>query len=250
MSIHYHYYGIFILVCYRFCTHTISMFCSAPDAVCSGNKFIVFNVEMLKVAMLTMLLHLFSLCSVSDFRAPTSVELAEGWCGLDVWFELVTITFWWRSFFFLLINRRHPYRWVAVVSWLNYLILVVDQWDSFTAGLFLDSFTLLHNHYATSLVFLHICVVRIILSSLRGCYQETRLAEYLSDYGESMFKYCRVEPFRFVWGFKVAELFISGIMLAKFWCVVSFSKKKKKKKEKRRKKKRKKEDSPFFFLKF
>ena len=37
------------------------------------------------------------------------------------------VIFRW-SFFF--INWRHPYRWVAVVFWLNKMILAVDLWDS------------------------------------------------------------------------------------------------------------------------
>ena len=58
---------------------------------------------------------------------------------------------------FLLINRRHRYRWVTVVSWLNYLILAVDQWVSFTqqlvnraVGPTLDLSALLHIHHAAS----------------------------------------------------------------------------------------------------
>ena len=31
--------------------------------------------------------------------------------------------------FFLLINRRHPHRWLAVISWLNYLTQAVELWN-------------------------------------------------------------------------------------------------------------------------
>ena len=47
----------------------------------------------------------------------------------------VTLTTWINGnllfdVFFPLVNRCHPYRGVAVVSWLNYLILAIDLWNS------------------------------------------------------------------------------------------------------------------------
>ena len=86
-----------------------------------------------------MFLHLdnfgLGLGSVADFsntgaRTLTSVECDSclpAW--RDIQFKLES----WRSFlscFFYLINRHHPYRWVTVVTWLNYLILTVDLWGS------------------------------------------------------------------------------------------------------------------------
>ena len=38
------------------------------------------------------------------------------------------VIFRWLYFYF--INRGNSYRWVAAVSWLNYLILAVDLWSS------------------------------------------------------------------------------------------------------------------------
>ena len=114
--------------------------------------------------------HLSSFClclsSVADFsntgvRAPTSAECAPFLpmqramqFGHMVWVR-VMIIFRWLYFYF--INRRHPYRWVAVVSWLNYLILGVDLWGSSAQyrvkraiDLMLGSSTLLHIHHSAS----------------------------------------------------------------------------------------------------
>ena len=93
---------------------------------------------MLKVAMLTLILHLskLGLSFVTDFffnsgaRTPITTDclpcLPVWWA---MWFELVMLFFWW-----LLptttINICHPWRWIAVVTWLNYLNLTIDRWGS------------------------------------------------------------------------------------------------------------------------
>ena len=58
---------------------------------------------------------------------------------------------------FYLINRCSPYRWVVLVSWLNYVIPAVDLWGSTTqhqvqlaVDLILGSSTILHIQYAAS----------------------------------------------------------------------------------------------------
>ena len=94
---------------------------------------------------------------------------------------MLLIIFCWLCFF--LISRCHPNRWVAVVSWLSYLILAVDQCGSFTqhlvkctSDLFLDSSALLHIHHAASHSF-HcntFVMAHMIFSSLRDCYPVKR----------------------------------------------------------------------------
>ena len=50
----------------------------------------------------------------------------EEQCSFDIWCRLVNHN---HSVAIFLINKYHSYRWV-VVSWLNYLIPVVDLWAS------------------------------------------------------------------------------------------------------------------------
>ena len=45
----------------------------------------------------------------------------------------------WGMYFYWT-NRRHTYRWVAVVSWLNYLILALDKYG-FITDVFLGIFS-------------------------------------------------------------------------------------------------------------
>ena len=66
---------------------------------------------------------------------------------------LYMVIFRWLNFY--LINRHLPYKWVAVVSWLNYLTLAVDLWGSSdkhqakrTVNPTLVSSVLLHIHQA------------------------------------------------------------------------------------------------------
>ena len=84
--------------------HTVSILCSAADAVSSGSWFILFKVLISSVTMHTVLLHLnnfslgLGLGFVVDFRTLGSgfqpqrkaplVFPREGQCGLDIWFEL------------------------------------------------------------------------------------------------------------------------------------------------------------------
>ena len=67
---------------------------------------------------------------------------------------MVWVTVIFRWLYFYLINRRHPSRWVAVVSWLKHLILAVDLWGSSAqhqVKLTVDrTFALLHIHHAAS----------------------------------------------------------------------------------------------------
>ena len=125
------------------------MLCSAADDVNSGNQFPLFKVLMLNVAMGTVFLHLsnfglgLSLGSVADIlntgaRAPTSAECTPclpaqkgKWFGHTAWIWVMVILHW----LFFLINRCHLYRWVAIVSWLNYLILAIDLKGSSTQHL-------------------------------------------------------------------------------------------------------------------
>ena len=114
-----------------------------------------------------MLLHQskFGLCSEADFpntrvRAPISAEHSLFTCmkggALSTLFELGMVIYRWLCFVFL-INRRHLYRRIAVVSLLNNLILAVDLW-SFTAQHLVkltvdpsfNSSTLLYIHHAAS----------------------------------------------------------------------------------------------------
>ena len=111
----------------------MSIFYLTADAVNSGSWFIVFKVLTLKVAIWTIYLHLskLSLGYVADFlnteaRAPTSAECIHCllawrlmWFGCIILIRVMVI-FCWLFFF---INGYHPYRRVAVISWLNYLIL-------------------------------------------------------------------------------------------------------------------------------
>ena len=70
--------------------------------------------------------------------------------GCIVWISNPSVTFFF-------INRHHPCGWIAVVFWLNYLIVAIDLWGSSTqyfgkctVNSSLDSFTLLHIHHAAS----------------------------------------------------------------------------------------------------
>ena len=91
--------------------HLISIFCSAANAVCSNRWFILFNVLVLKVAMLTMILLLnkLGLGPVVDFsntgaRAlPSAVHASYLFTSKVMQFEhMVSITvmliFWWLFF--------------------------------------------------------------------------------------------------------------------------------------------------------
>ena len=115
--------------------HTISILFSAAVAVSFASWLILLKVRTLSVAICTVLLHLsnfyfylclcLSLSSVADFsntgaRAPTSAERLH-----IIWIRVMVI-FRWLYFYF--INRHHFYRWVAVVFWLNRLILAFGLW--------------------------------------------------------------------------------------------------------------------------
>ena len=127
----------------------ISVLCFAADALSPGNWFTLFKVLTLNAGMWTIFLHQSNFClslsSIADFsntwvRALTSVEHAP--ClpmqrvmqfGHMVWIRVLVIFCWLFLCFF--INRHHSYRLVAVVSWLNYLILAIDLWSSFAQHL-------------------------------------------------------------------------------------------------------------------
>ena len=121
-----------------FCIHNMSILCPGEDVVSSGSWLILFKVLTSSVTSSTLILHLsyfslrLSLSSVADFSniGARSTTPAERVSCLSAWKmmrfgEMVWVRISWWHYFYLN-NRRHPYRWVNVVSWLNYLILVVD----------------------------------------------------------------------------------------------------------------------------
>ena len=130
-------------------------------------RFTPLKVRTLNLTIWTTFLHLINFClglsSAAGFfnpgaRVPTSAKCSSCFSvrsggGGDAWFELVTVSF--VSYIFsLLINRFHRYRWVALVSWLNYLILAIDLSGSFVQYLVkltvdptLDSSALLYIHH-------------------------------------------------------------------------------------------------------
>ena len=139
--------------------HMMSILCSVADALSPGNLFTLSKVLKLNVTLWTVFLHLsnfdLGLSSVADLSnpevwAPTAAEHA--FClsarstmrlGHMLWIRvIVTFVGCFFNFFVLLNNWCHPYEWVAVVSWLNSLILAVDPT--------MDSSALLHTHHASS----------------------------------------------------------------------------------------------------
>ena len=153
--------------------HTMSILHFPADAVSFGSWPIQFKILTLSITMCIEFLHQSNFClgfglnSVVDFsntetRAPTSAERVLPLSvqrmmrfGYTVWISVMVI-FRWLFFwgFFYLINKRHPYWWEAVFSWLNHLILAVDLWSSFAqhqvkraVDLTLGSFALLHIHH-------------------------------------------------------------------------------------------------------
>ena len=121
------------------CMHTMSIIWSAADAVSSCNWPILFKILLLNVAMWTVSLRLCNfglnlsfgcLANYLNIRARSlnSIESAK-WFGHMVWIWVMVI---FRLLFFYLITWHHSYRWVAVISWLNYLSLVVYLWSSST----------------------------------------------------------------------------------------------------------------------
>ena len=112
-------------------------------------------------------------------------------------------------FVFFLITKRHPYRWGEVVSWLNYLVLVVDQWGNIWGSL-----PLIHQIYISltsypqccipCFPFLYASMARIILTSLKHDYPVTsRIRIIIAEFNLS--------------GFIVVGLNTSGFMLRGFW---------------------------------
>ena len=114
------------------CAHTMFILYSAADAVNAGSWPILFKVLTLNVTIHIALLNSSSFClclssavnfSNTGARAPVSAECAlilparrAMRFGHMVWVSVMVI-FRWPYFY--LINRRHPYRWVTVISWLN-----------------------------------------------------------------------------------------------------------------------------------
>ena len=87
-------------------------------------------------------------------RTPSLLARTMMRFGHTVWMR-ITVIFRWLYFYF--INRHHLYRWVAVVSWLNYVILAVNLWSfsvHYQMKLAIDptlgSSALLHIHHAAS----------------------------------------------------------------------------------------------------
>ena len=110
--------------------HMMSILCSTADDVSSGKWFTVFKVLTVNVAMLTT-------------QFGHMVWISHGNLSVAVFFCI------------FLSNRCHLYKWIAVVSWLNCLILALDLWGGSAQHLWklaidlkLDSSVLLHIHYA------------------------------------------------------------------------------------------------------
>ena len=157
----------------------MSIFCSAADVVSTGCRPILFKVLTSNVTICSGLLPLsnFCLCCVLQLQLifkhwgeSSNLSRTHLWFsawramrfGHTMWVKVI-ITFRWL--YFNLINRWLPYGRVAVVSWLNHLILAVDLWGISSqyqvkrvVNPTMGSSALLHNHNATSHVFEVLCM--------------------------------------------------------------------------------------------
>ena len=167
------------------CMHTTTILCSAADAVRSANCLILFKFVTFTVDMQTMLLHLsnfglsLDLRSVADFsntgaraKCGPFFNAREVWCSLELQLKSRGIEIFCELFFS--INIRYPYRWVQVVSWLNYLILTVDLGSFFfpSSISWRTPLTCLWIYPCCFPWFLlmYVCVARIIFFTVRDCY--------------------------------------------------------------------------------
>ena len=156
-----------ILVFYFYFAVMVSVFLHTY-CISSDNSPILFQFLTLNIDRYNVFLHSWNFClclssvayfSKTDARALTSVERAPFLpaqramrFGRMAWVRIMIINQW---LYFYLINRRHPYIWVAVVSWLNYLILAVDLCGSSAQNP--CSSALLHIHNAVSHGFRGFC---------------------------------------------------------------------------------------------
>ena len=153
MSIHYQYLGILFLVHYDSIYGLVSIWCLYYALLQTLSPQVTLDV-----AIGTVFLHLsnfgLGLSFVADFsntraRAPTSAECTfsfPAWRAMHfghmVWIRIL-VFFHWLLFFL------YPYKWIAVFSRLNNMILAIDQWSYSTQHLVklavdptLDSFAL------------------------------------------------------------------------------------------------------------
>ena len=138
-----------------------------------------------------------------------------------------------------LINRRHLYSWVAVISWLNHLILAVDLRSFSTRYLVkcaLNRFRIHQPYFTPTRLYpwfpmLHICTIRITLSPpLKSEIQRQAEARWPNDYGDCMFDCHRVW---LLWYDQVVAVLLSRsyvFSILHFWSFdhVSFRSRKKK----------------------
>ena len=132
MSIHCQNRGILFLLHYGCICDLVLILClyyAQLQALSVSVVGLFYLVLTLSIAICTVLLYFSSFClclsSVADFantgtKTPTSAPLFylfEERCGLA--FGLSESHGDLSMAVFYLINRRHPYRWVAIVSWLN-----------------------------------------------------------------------------------------------------------------------------------
>ena len=105
------------------CMHIMSILCSTADAVSFGSWPILFKVLTLNVTICIVCLHFSRFCclsSVADFsnteaRAPTRAKSNAVYvCGLSMGDGYLSMAV------FILIYRRHSYRWAAVVPRSNW----------------------------------------------------------------------------------------------------------------------------------
>ena len=134
-------------------------------------------------------------------------------------YQVLPFSIWWRPpvarlwvhppyftsvLLFFLVNRRHPYRWVTEVFWLNYLVMAADLWCfsalhlmKHTADSPLDSSALLHFHHAASHGFNSYMLVWLVLysSSTEKMTSRGRISEWLYIY---IYIYCHPQTDCFV----------------------------------------------------
>ena len=104
------------------------------------------------------------------------------------------VIFWWLC---------HSYRWVAVVSWLNYLILAINlsgslpniRWNTPLTHFWIQS-----PWCILWFPILYACMVHIVLFSFRIYFWVTSFQDN-SDYGGHIFHYCGVWSFQSEYSF-------------------------------------------------
>ena len=119
----------------------------------SGSLFIVYSPNVKYHNFNNDIAFRFCLGSISDFsnRVPTSQN-----AGRAILFEQFEVKLWKCFLDFFLIDRHHPHERISAMSWLNYLFLAVELWDSSAQLLMkyvvdvLDISTSFHIHHPAS----------------------------------------------------------------------------------------------------